>query len=187
MNCERYLKFFAKLALILLFLIDMFSKFFTLLFLCFSLSSLGQGLFVKKHSTGSEKELHLNREIDFTLYSDSNLTMDFVDDGKLISYADSSLILQDEREIEFSDIKSISMYPKNKYKAKTYASPFLVVGLAALGKGLFMLGFEGMKSKNKQEVPLYIGLGTVVSGIASIPFWGRKKTYKSSHWGFVIK
>ena len=165
----------------------MLSKFFTFVFLCFSLSSFGQGLFLKKHEKGTEKEVHLNREIDFELHSDSSLSVPFIDDGKIISHADSSIILLDEREIQFSDIKSISLYPKNRQKAKAIAAPFLIVGIASLGKGLFMLGFEGLKSKNKQQVPIYLGLGTIVSGIASIPFWGHKKKYKTSHWGFVIK
>lgn len=165
----------------------MVTKFFTFLFLCFSVSSFGQGLFLKNLKKGSEKEVHMNREIDFELHSDSILSIDYTDEGQLLSYGDSSLVLQDEREIMFSDVKSISLYPKNRQKAKAFAAPFLVVGLAALGKGAFMLGFEGMKSQNKTTVPLYLGIGSVVTGIASIPFWGRKKKYKMSHWGFVLK
>ncbi|MFT6746641.1 MAG: hypothetical protein ACJAZ2_000985 [Glaciecola sp.] len=181
------MKFFAKLALILRYLIDMLSKFFTFLFLCFSISSFGQGLFLQKIETGNEKEVHLNREIEFELYSASTLGTEYMDDGKLISYADSSLVLEGDREIIFSDIKSISLYPKNKYRAKTFAAPFLVAGIAALGKGLIMLSFEGMKSTNKTTVPIYLGIGTIVTGVASLPFWGHKKKYNMSKWGFVLK
>ncbi|MFT6716088.1 MAG: hypothetical protein ACJA0Q_000717 [Saprospiraceae bacterium] len=165
----------------------MFSKFFTFVFLCFSINSFGQSLVLKNSENGTEKKVCLNRDIDFELYSDSILSTDFMDDGKLISYADSSLVLQGEREINFSDIKTIWLYPKNRQKAKTYAAPFLVLGLATLGKGLFMLGFEGMESKNKQTVPLYLGIGTLITGVSSLPFWGHKKKYKMSHWGFVLK
>ena len=165
----------------------MFSKFFTFVFLCQAASSFGQGLFLKNKTKGSEKQVFMNREIDFELFSDSILSVEFLDNGKLISYADSSIILEGDREVLFSDIKSISLYPKKNIKARAVAAPFLFAGLGFLGKGIFMLSFEGLKSKNKQTVPLYLGVGTLVSGIASIPFWGRKKKYKASLWGFVLK
>jgi len=165
----------------------MLTKFFTFLLLTVSFTSFGQGLFLKNIENGTEKPILLHKDIDFELYSDSSLTVDFTDDGKLLSYGDSSLVLQEGREIEFSDIKSISLYPKNRQKQKAYAAPFLIAGIAALGKGVFMLSFEGLKSKNKIQVPLYLGIGTVVTGIASLPFWGRKKKYEMSRWGFVLK
>lgn len=167
----------------------MTAKFFTFAFFLLSFSAFSQGLTLKHELKNKEKELPMNREITFELLSDSALNFKFLDDGKIISYTDSSVILLDEREVTFTDFKSLTLLPKNKYKAKTIASPFLIAGIAFLAKGIFMASFEGWESHNKKSVPIYIGAGALVTGIASIPFWGKKKNYKigPSKWGLVLK
>ena len=153
------------------------------------LTLFSQGLVLRNLKTQKSVEFPLNRDLEFELFSDSVLSIEYVDDGMALSYSDSSLILLDEREIEFSNFKTISIFPKSNLKAKMIASPFLMAGLGIFIKGIVMTTAEGLESKNRTLAPLYLLGGGVITGVASIPFWARKKRYdlRENKWELVIQ
>ena len=166
-------------------------KFFTigLFFLVFSNFISAQGIQVIKTKNGAKTNIPLNQYIEFTLFSDSILEIEFVDDASILSYTDSSLVLNDEREILLTDFKSIRTFPAPKRKAKAYAVSFLMAGIGFLTKGIVMASGEGLKSKNKTTAPLFIAGGVVATSLSSIPFWDRKKNYNfdRSKWTLSVE
>lgn len=165
-------------------------KFYTflLLLLISPLYFKAQGLILKDTASGKTADFPLNRQLDFILYSDSVLQVDYLNAGIAVSYSDSSIILATQEEIAFSDFKSVHIFPKDRYKAQLIASPFLAAGLGFMIKGAIMIIGEGLRSKNRISAPLYFVGGGLVAGVASIPFWGRKKKYDlDKNWEFSFQ
>lgn len=162
-------------------------KFYTIFLFLFSTGLSAQGLILTHEKKSKTVDIELNSEIEFKLFSDSILSIDFSDNGKIISYTDSSMILEADREILFSDFKQLTILPSNKRKAKVAASSFLIAGIAFLTRGIVMATGEGLESTNKKTAPLFIAGGALVTGIASIPFWGRKKEYNMGSGNWTLK
>ena len=143
---------------------------------------------LKDTASGKTVAFPLNRKIDFKLYSDSTLKFDYLNAGMALSYSDSSLILASQQEIAFSDFKSVHIFPKDKYRAQLIASPFLAAGLGFMIRGAVMILGEGLKSDNRVLGPAYFLGGGIVAGVASIPFWGRKKKFDlTKNWQFTFQ
>ena len=155
-------------------------KFFTIsLLLLFFMNLAGaQRLLFQNESNGKIEPFPFNQKITFQLHSDSILKTVLSDDeAMVITYNDSSLILDDQRTILFSDFKFVKVYPKARYKQKVIASPFLVTGVAISLRGLIITFGEGLESKNRVTAPLYLLVGAIVTTASSIPFWGTPKKY----------
>lgn len=165
-------------------------KFFTIVFfiLISPLYSIGQGIQLYNQQKAKKISIPIQQRIEFTLYSDSILTFDYLDEGNILGYTDSSLILNSDREILISDFKSISVFPKQNRKLKGFSVSFLFAGIGILTKGIVMLAGEGLESKNKENAPLFIAGGTIITTVASIPFWSRKKTYnlQDEKWQLIV-
>ena len=169
----------------------MSSKLYTIIFL-FILSFFStQAQMVLHHKTKNKVvDLPLNQKISFQLLSDSTLGVQTSDDyGVLVTFTDSALVFDDNRSINFSDFKFLKIHPKERYKARVIASPFVVLGAAITLRGLVMTFGEGLESKNKVTAPLYVLVGGVITTVSSIPFWGTAKKYQlnSENWQLTSK
>lgn len=165
-------------------------KFFTIIFLTIActLTSIGQGIQLYNSKKAKKINIPIQQRIEFTLYSDTILEFNYIDEGNILGYTDSSLILNSDREILISDFKSISVFPKPNRKLKGFSVSFLFAGIGILTKGLVMAVGEGLESKNKENAPLFIAGGTIITTVTSIPFWSRKKTFnlQGEKWQLIV-
>lgn len=166
-------------------------KFFTisiLLTIC-SLSISAQGVKMRNGKSQKMIAIPLQTGLEFSLHSDSILSVKFEDDGILTGYTDSSLIIDESREIELDDFIYINSLPKRNKKARAVARPFIIGGFGSFLRGVLMMFGEGLEGTNKQQAPLWIGAGGVVTTVSAIPFMGRKKKFdiQSGDWEIIIE
>jgi hypothetical protein len=151
-----------------------------------------QKILLQNEKTGKMVELDLRREFSYVLKSDSVLYQDStkkslsipVESARAVEIKDSLLILQKGYQLLISDLVFIEQLPRKYFIAQRNSSPFLLVGLGILTRGLIMIP-EGFESKNALFIPAQILGGGLIAAFSSIPFWKKPVRYNMSDWTLV--
>ena len=157
-----------------------------------SMQAYSQKILLQNEKTGKIVELDMRREFSYILKSDSVLYQDStkkslnipMESARAVEIKDSLLILQKGYQLLISDIVFIEQLPRKYFIAQRNSSPFLLIGLGILTRGLIMIP-EGFESKNALFIPLQIVGGGLIAGLSSIPFWKKPVRYYMSDWTIV--
>lgn len=157
-----------------------------------SVHAHGQKIYLQNEKTGKMVELDLRREFSYVLKSDSVLFQDSskkfqnipMESARAVEIKDSLLILQKGYQLLISDLVFIEQLPRKYFIAQRNSSPFLLIGLGILTRGLIMIP-EGFESKNALFIPAQILGGGLIAGFSSIPFWKKPVRYNMSAWTLV--
>jgi|TARA_B100000795_G_scaffold269893_1_gene260970 hypothetical protein len=167
-------------------------KFFTILwFIVFgiNISSVSAQVILRNTESGKIKEIPFGAKIFYRLHSDSILPVQITkESGILQTTGDSTFVFMDQSEITVSDVSYIEIESIRLKKWRSFIGPVLIAGSGALIRGLTMWLGEGNESKNKETIPLYIGIGGTVSIVAAIPFLCENKSFdlNNSKWELLI-
>lgn len=156
-------------------------KFFS--YLCFiafisgSFSAKSQ-IIVRDSNSGKSKEINFGATIYYKLHSDSTIEIEMqADKGIITTSYDSAIVLDNDIELNISDLKYLEIENKKLKKWRGFMSPFFITGIGLLTKGVTMAVSEGTESKNEEWVPLYTSAGASVTLLSGIPFLLKNKSY----------
>lgn len=160
--------------------------------ICFFILSLafinvnGQ-IIIQDTLSGKKKEINFGDKIFYRLFSDSVLDIEMAPDYGIIETSyDSIIIFKNGTEISTNDISYLKIDFKGLKKLREFSKPFIIVGLAVLSKGVLMAIFEGRESNNKEIVPIYLSVGTTITGLSILPFMKKNKTYDLAKGDYKI-
>jgi hypothetical protein len=160
--------------------------------ICFVILSLNIGIvksqiLVQEVVTGKNKEIDFGTKIFYKLFSDSTLGVEITPDyGVITTSYDSILVFANGIEISAKDISYIEIDRKRLKKWRNFSKPFLILGMGILSKGVLMALGEGTESKNGTLVPIYLYVGSSLSGFSSIPFLKKNKSFDLTEGNFKI-
>jgi hypothetical protein len=89
-------------------------------------------------------------------------------------------------EINKNDISYLEIDRKSLKKWRGFAKPFLIAGMGVLSKGILMALGEGTESNNEQTVPIYLSIGSTLTGLSSIPFLKGNKSFDLTEGNYII-
>jgi hypothetical protein len=137
--------------------------------------------------SGKNKEIAFGTKIFYKLFSDSTLGFEITPDYGIITTSyDSIIVFEDEVEINKNDISYLEIDRKSLKKWRGFAKPFLIAGMGVLSKGILMALGEGTESNNEQTVPIYLSIGSTLTGLSSIPFLKGNKSFDLTEGNYII-
>lgn len=146
--------------------------------LSFGINNVRSQILVQDMITGKNKEIDFGTKIYYKLFSDSILGVEITPDYGIITTSyDSVIVFAEGTEISINDISYLEIDRKRLKRCRNLSTPFLITGMGILSKGILMAFGEGNESKNSEVVPIYLFVGSTLTGFSSIPFFKKNKSY----------
>lgn len=154
----------------------------SMLITCLGFSGNAQSFFLQNVNTGKLVKLDTGLTINYAIrldsiyqYSTEDSIMEY--SSKLVALTDTSMIMTDGIQVLFNELVYWQQTTRKKRKWRAAMAPIMVAGWGVFIRGVMMGVGEGIESKNAEWVPIQVGAGLVVGGLASIPFLKKDKIY----------